>query len=126
MLRPNEGIIMANLTGEERATYVQNMFTRIAGRYDVMNRLMTFGQDMRWRKIVLQKAQVAPGKRILDLGAGTGDMYIQTVVETPVNLTKRQKELLREFSEAETDEKTNPESAKFFSKVRELWDDFTE
>ncbi len=59
-------------------------------------------------------------------GAGTGDMYIQTVVETPVNLTKRQKELLREFSEAGTEEKTNPESANFFSKVRELWDDFTE
>ena len=74
---------MANLTGEERATYVQNMFTRIAGRYDVMNRLMTFGQDMRWRKIVLQKALVGPGKRTLDLGAGTGDIALEMKARYP-------------------------------------------
>ena len=50
----------------------------------------------------------------------TGDMYIQTTVETPRNLTKRQKELLREFEEI-SNEKTNPESAGFFSRVKELW-----
>ncbi len=49
-----------------------------------------------------------------------GDMYIQTTVETPRNLTKRQKELLREFEEI-SNEKTNPESAGFFSRVKELW-----
>ena len=56
-----------------------------------------------------------------------GDMYIETVVETPVSLTKRQRELLREFEEAGGGSKSHsPESAGFFAKVRELWDDLTE
>jgi molecular chaperone DnaJ len=56
-----------------------------------------------------------------------GDMYIEVIMETPVNLTKRQRELLREFGEAGSDSKSNsPESAGFFAKVRELWDDLTE
>jgi len=59
-------------------------------------------------------------------GRGTGDLYIETTVETPVNLTKRQKDLLKQFAAAGKDEETNPESAGFFAKVRELWDDLTE
>jgi molecular chaperone DnaJ len=54
-------------------------------------------------------------------GHGTGDLYIQTVIETPVNLSKRQKELLREFEAGGTNH--SPESEGFFSKVKELWDD---
>jgi demethylmenaquinone methyltransferase/2-methoxy-6-polyprenyl-1,4-benzoquinol methylase len=67
---------MANLTGRERAAYVQKMFTRIAPRYDLMNRLMTFGQDMRWRRTVIAKAEIPPGGRALDLGTGTGDIAL--------------------------------------------------
>ena len=59
-------------------------------------------------------------------GRSQGDMYIQTMVETPVNLSKRQKTLLREFSEAGREEDTSPESAGFFSKVREVWNDLTD
>ncbi len=58
-------------------------------------------------------------------GAGRGDMYIHATVETPVNLTKAQKELLREF-EKTGGAKTNPQSAGFFAKVKELWDDLRE
>ena len=58
-------------------------------------------------------------------GSGRGDMYIHTVVETPVNLTKKQKEILREF-ETTGGAKTNPQSAGFFAKVKELWDDLRE
>jgi molecular chaperone DnaJ len=55
-----------------------------------------------------------------------GDMYIEAVIETPVNLTKRQRELLREFEAAGGADKNSPEAAGFFAKVRELWDDLTE
>lgn len=55
-----------------------------------------------------------------------GDMYIETAVETPRNLTKRQKELLEEFRGAGGSKSTNPETDGFFSKVKEFWDDLTE
>jgi len=51
----------------------------------------------------------------------TGDMYVQVVVETPQNLTKRQKELLAEFDKLSSQE-TQPESVGFFSKVKEFLD----
>jgi molecular chaperone DnaJ len=59
-------------------------------------------------------------------GAQRGDMYVETAVETPVHLSKRQKELLEEFERAGRKEETSPESEGFFSKVREFWNDLTE
>jgi len=53
-------------------------------------------------------------------GNGVGDMFIELAVETPVNLTNRQKELLREFDELSED--NNPESKTFFSSVKSFWD----
>ncbi|HVB89564.1 MAG TPA: molecular chaperone DnaJ, partial [Beijerinckiaceae bacterium] len=53
-----------------------------------------------------------------------GDLYIQAVVETPQNLTKRQRELLAEF-EAESSSKTHPEAAGFFAKMKDLFDNFS-
>jgi len=53
-------------------------------------------------------------------GGGQGDMYIELAVETPVNLTSKQKELLREFEDLSED--NNPESSTFFSKVKSFWD----
>jgi molecular chaperone DnaJ len=52
---------------------------------------------------------------------GTGDMYVQVVVETPQKLTKRQKDLLAEF-EKQSSSETQPESAGFFAKVRDFLD----
>lgn len=57
-----------------RAQYIQDMFGRISRRYDLMNRLMTFGQDMRWRRFVVEKASINAGDRVLDLATGTGDI----------------------------------------------------
>ena len=51
----------------------------------------------------------------------TGDMYVQVVVETPQNLTKKQRELLTEFEKLSSQE-TQPESSGFFSKVKEIFD----
>ena len=55
-----------------------------------------------------------------------GDLFIQAMVETPVNLTKRQQELLREFEKAGEEGKTSPESAGFFARVKEFFDDLRE
>lgn len=60
--------------GCERARYVQKMFSRIAHRYDLMNRLMTAGQDVHWRREVIRRAGLTPYSRLLDVGAGTGDL----------------------------------------------------
>lgn len=53
-------------------------------------------------------------------GAGAGDMFIELAVETPVNLTSRQKELLAEFEDLS--ENNNPETSSFFSSVKNFWD----
>jgi molecular chaperone DnaJ len=55
-----------------------------------------------------------------------GDMYIDAQVEIPVKLTKKQKELLREFEGAGGSETHSPRSEGFFSKVKEFWEDLTE
>jgi len=65
---------MAYLQGQDRADYVQDMFARIAARYDTMNRLMTFGQDVRWRRYVIEQANLPAGGRLLDIATGTGDI----------------------------------------------------
>jgi len=70
---------MAALQGKERAAYVQNMFDRIAGRYNLMNRLMTFGQDLRWRRFVIQQARLKRGDKLLDLATGTGDIAFEAL-----------------------------------------------
>ena len=74
---------MAQLTGKERVTYVQTMFTRIAKRYDLMNRLMTGGQDVRWRRQVIQLARLPHNARLLDVGAGTGDLARTALAQFP-------------------------------------------
>ena len=59
------------------------MFSRIAGRYDLMNRLMTAGQDIRWRKQVIQRAQLKNGSCLLDIGTGTGDLAREALAQYP-------------------------------------------
>lgn len=74
---------MAQLEGKERAEYVQEMFARIAGRYDLMNRLMTGGQDIRWRRYVIQQARLPAGGRLLDIATGTGDIALEGLRQQP-------------------------------------------
>lgn len=68
---------MANLSGNERSRYVRRMFGRIAPRYDLLNRLMTGGQDVRCRREAVDGLQISPGFRVLDAGAGTGDIAFE-------------------------------------------------
>jgi demethylmenaquinone methyltransferase / 2-methoxy-6-polyprenyl-1,4-benzoquinol methylase len=65
---------MTHLSGKERAAYVQDMFGRIAGRYNLMNRLISLGQDMKWRRFVVKQAKLKAGDTLLDLATGTGDI----------------------------------------------------
>ncbi len=58
----------------EKPIYVNRMFARIAPTYDLMNRLMTGGQDQHWRQALLKLAELPPHGRLLDVGAGTGDI----------------------------------------------------
>lgn len=60
-------------TNDEKAGYVQAMFGRIAGRYDLLNDLMTAGQHRRWKRLAVRAAQ-PQGVLALDLGCGTGDL----------------------------------------------------
>jgi molecular chaperone DnaJ len=53
-------------------------------------------------------------------GGGSGDMFIELAVETPVNLTSKQKELLKEFESLSED--NNPEGTGFFKSVKNFWD----
>ncbi len=59
--------------------YVNNMFARIAHRYDRMNRIMTVGQDRRWRKLIIRKAQLPPGGTLLDIATGTGEIAFEAL-----------------------------------------------
>ncbi len=59
---------------EEKPRYVREMFARISRRYDLMNRVMTAGQDQRWRRMVVEMCDLPPGGRLLDVATGTGDI----------------------------------------------------
>jgi len=74
---------MASLEGREKSAYVQNMFGRIAHRYDTMNRLMTLGQDQRWRRYVIKHINLPPNGSLLDVATGTGDIAFEALKEYP-------------------------------------------
>jgi demethylmenaquinone methyltransferase/2-methoxy-6-polyprenyl-1,4-benzoquinol methylase len=59
------------------------MFTRIAHRYDFMNRVMTLGQDITWRREVVHRANIQPHGYLLDLGTGTGDLACEALRQQP-------------------------------------------
>jgi len=65
---------MSWLNGNEKAQYVRKMFGRIAPRYDLLNRIMALGQDVRWRKEAVYRLDVTEKDVLLDVGSGTGDI----------------------------------------------------
>lgn len=67
---------MSTLHGAERTRYVRHLFTQIAPRYDLLNRLMTGWQDLRWRREAVRQLKIADGDLALDVGTGTGDVVL--------------------------------------------------
>jgi demethylmenaquinone methyltransferase/2-methoxy-6-polyprenyl-1,4-benzoquinol methylase len=62
--------------GEEKVRAVREMFDAIAPRYDVVNRLMTFGLDARWRRRAVAELCLPRESLVLDLASGTGDLCV--------------------------------------------------
>ncbi len=67
---------MTGSSGKPKARYVRELFNRIAGHYDRMNRWMTWGQDVRWRREAINLTQLPQNGRMLDIGTGTGDIAL--------------------------------------------------
>ncbi len=59
------------------------MFDRLSGHYDLLNRLITFGFDTVWRRRVIEKTNLHRGARLLDVGAGTGDIALTAQKKMP-------------------------------------------
>ena len=60
--------------GTERARLVREMFDRIAGRYELLNTVMTAGLNRLWNREVIRVSGLQPGDRALDLACGTGSL----------------------------------------------------
>ena len=74
---------MAQLRGKERSDYVQGMFDRIAERYNLMNRVISAGQDMKWRRKVAEVAALPRQGALLDIATGTGDIAFEALKRYP-------------------------------------------
>ncbi|HSH40634.1 MAG TPA: bifunctional demethylmenaquinone methyltransferase/2-methoxy-6-polyprenyl-1,4-benzoquinol methylase UbiE [Arenicellales bacterium] len=62
------------VTESEKTSLVADVFRSVAGKYDLMNDLMSFGIHRLWKRYTIQRAAVRPGQRVLDVAAGTGDL----------------------------------------------------
>src|ERR1700752_5365900 len=62
--------------GDERRTAVREMFDPIPPPYHLVNRIMTFRLDVRWRRRGVRELGLALGSRVLDLASGTGDLCV--------------------------------------------------
>ena len=60
--------------GDEKVRAVRAMFDTIAPRYDLVNRVMTFGLDVHWRRRTVRSLDLGPAATVVDLACGTGDL----------------------------------------------------
>jgi len=71
--------------GAPEKAAVRSMFDRIAPRYDLLNRLLSAGTDVRWRRRAMDLLDLAPPARVLDLCTGTADLLMEALARDPRN-----------------------------------------
>lgn len=68
---------------EKKTADIQELFRRIAPNYDLMNSLMSLGQDVDWRTNAVRRAALHPNASLLDLGTGTGHLAREALLQQP-------------------------------------------
>jgi demethylmenaquinone methyltransferase/2-methoxy-6-polyprenyl-1,4-benzoquinol methylase len=87
-------------TPEGKRRYVRRLFATIADRYDFITGFLSYGQDRRWKRRVIELARVTRDDRVLDLACGTGDLLFEAAHARPramvgLDVTYRMLELAR-------------------------------
>ena len=86
-------------TPEAKRRYVRQLFATIAGRYDFITVVLSYGQDRRWKRRLIREARVARGDRVLDLACGTGDIALEAAARgaevVGLDITLRMVEIAR-------------------------------
>src|SRR5436190_15909302 len=72
---------IATEAGKRR--YVRQLFATIADRYDFITAFLSYGQDRRWKRRLIELAGLTPDDRVLDLACGTGDLAFEAARTTP-------------------------------------------
>ena len=87
-------------TPEGKRRYVRRLFATIADRYDLITSFLSYGQDRRWKRRLIQLAAIAPTDRVLDLACGTGDLLFAAAPRAQcavgVDLTHRMLQLAKQ------------------------------
>jgi ubiquinone/menaquinone biosynthesis methyltransferase len=87
---------------QAKRQYVRRLFSTIADRYDLITRLLSYGQDARWKARLVAMADVAAGERALDLACGTGDLAFAVAARgartVGLDITHRMVQLARQKS----------------------------
>jgi ubiquinone/menaquinone biosynthesis methyltransferase len=77
-LEPRAPLGAAFDSPESKRRYVRRLFATIADRYDLITAVLSYGQDARWKALLVREAAVTPNDRALDLACGTGDIASAT------------------------------------------------
>ncbi|MEW6321828.1 MAG: ubiquinone/menaquinone biosynthesis methyltransferase [Acidobacteriota bacterium] len=84
---------------EAKRQYVRRLFATIADRYDLITVVLSYGRDRAWKQRLIREAALIPGRRVLDLACGTGDLALAAArrgaTVTGLDVTHRMLELAR-------------------------------
>ena len=106
-------------TPEQKRRYVRRLFATIADRYDLITRVLSYGQDARWKAKLVQMANVKAGDRALDLACGTGDIAFRIARRgawtVGLDITHRMLQLARLRSTAVATDTTHQAAPQFLT-----------